>query len=433
MGKGARDSEALTSRSGLALLAHGIFFQVGSAFSAPTTVIPMFAALLTRSSVAIGVVSSILLSGELLLQLIGAHVVEGKRMKKPWLTGAMGVRALSWLALAVATYLWLPARPELLFGVLLVSVVAFSLAGSLATVAYADIVAKVFAAEERGRFFGVRFAIGGVFALLAGTQAKSVLGGTAGIAYPHNYALLFALTGLAFAIATFGLSAIDEPRGAYRQTVQSWTQYGASLLRILSGNPSFRWMVGSRLLLGGGALALPYYVLAARSTAGVSLGTIGSFVVLQVLGESIGNLTWGRIADGAGNKRAIVVIGLLTFAVPLVALWGLSRSAPGTGGASAVSIFYIVFLLVGGTVSGIDVAFNNMVLELAPADAKPTCIALKNTLMAPLIAVPIIGGFVLKYGSFHLLFGLAAIMVGLGVLASTRIEDPRGKSASCVR
>ena len=56
------------------------------------------------------------------------------------------------------------------------------------------------------------------------------------------------------------------------------------------------------------------------------------------------------------------------------------------------------------------VSYHNLILELAPSDKRATYIGLVNTIRAPFAAIsPIIGGMIIDFVSYKLLFILAAI------------------------
>ncbi len=52
---------------------------------------------------------------------------------------------------------------------------------------------------------------------------------------------------------------------------------------------------------------------------------------------------------------------------------------------SAGWAFVLVFVLMGATFTGVEMSTGNFLLEVTPSLVRPTCIALLNTLTAPLI------------------------------------------------
>ena len=89
---------------------HGIFYSFGLAFSHPETVIMSFLALLNPSEFILGIGASLIgsfgnISG-VLPQLFAANFLETKKKKKPFLVLSISLRALCWLFLAVATFIF---------------------------------------------------------------------------------------------------------------------------------------------------------------------------------------------------------------------------------------------------------------------------------------------------------------------------------------
>ena len=94
-----------------------------------------------------------------------------------------------------------------------------------------------------------------------------------------------------------------------------------------------------------------------------------------------------------------VIVSALT---PLVALSAWVVGWP---------ILVFVAGLVGATTAGRGVGFSSALLEIAPADRRPTYAATYALLGLPVAAMPLIGGIIVKWLSFEALFGLTALLL----------------------
>ena len=146
-------------------LIHGVFFQLSEAFSNINTVLPSFIATLTGSTVVIGLMVVAQEVGHVLPQMVTAYRVEDRKYEKPILMWIITMRWVSWALLAVVTALFALDKPELVLILLVGLFAAFSLAGGVGSVVYADVFAKAIPTQKRGRFIGWKQLIGYTLAI----------------------------------------------------------------------------------------------------------------------------------------------------------------------------------------------------------------------------------------------------------------------------
>lgn len=271
-------------------LIHGVFFQAAAAFGSIYTVLPSFVALLTPSTVAVGLMAAIQDAGDIVPQLFTAYLVEDKPRKKPILLGVITIRFLSWTLLAWLTFQLGASRPELVLAVLLTLFTLFSLAGGVGTVVYADVFAKAIPFNRRGRFTGWRQLLGYAAAIGAGYVVKLILDDTNGLAFPANYALIFAFSALLLGIALTGFALIKEPIYPVQRNASSLPDLLRRSIALVRANPNFRTLSGARALTMAGLALAPFYVVYARNDLGVDAGTVGVYLSVQMAGAASSNL-----------------------------------------------------------------------------------------------------------------------------------------------
>jgi MFS family permease len=327
---------------------------------------------------------------------------------------------LAWL-----TYRYGLTRPGLVLIVLVSLFGLFSMAGGMGTVVYADIFARAIPAERRGRFTGARQMFGFALAILAGWLVKLILDNETAFPFPTNYSLIFGLSAASLAIAFTGFALIREPVYPVQRKTRSLGAMLRQALGLVLTNPNFRRFLLARAILGFAIGLAPFYVVHARSTLAISAGTIGLFLSFQMAGAALSNLLWGWLADRYGNKT--VIIGTLASA-------GLASSlALVLPGWVSPLVYGLVFALVGAMLSGMRIGFNNFVLEMAAPEMRATCVALQNTLLAPLTLFPLIAGFLIEASSFWLVFSGEAMLMGVGLAVAFGLLDPRhGTAGGCV-
>lgn len=418
------DSARYYRRNFVAGLIHGIFFQMSTAFGSIHTVLPAFVTLLTPSTMAVGLMAAIEQIGEIVPQLFTAYLLEDKSRKKRYLLGVITLRWLSWGLLAWLTYRYGLTQPGLVLIVLISLFGLFSVAGGMGTVIYADIFARAIPANRRGRFTGARQIFGFALAILAGWIVKLILDNEVSFPFPTNYSLIFGLSAASLAVAWTGFALIREPVYPIRRKSKSLGALLRQSVTLIKINPNFRRFLMSRAILAVAIGLAPFYVVHARQTLEISAGAVGLFLSFQMAGAALSNLLWAFLADRYGNKY--VIIGTLTSAglAPVLALV-LPNLAPMAYG--------LVFALLGAMLSGMRLGYNNFVLEMAVPEMRATCVALQNTLLAPITLLPLVAGFLIQELSFGLIFGLEAILMGAGVFLSLQLLDPRRNMAgTCI-
>ncbi len=411
-------------RNFVAGLIHGIFFQMSTAFGSIHTVLPAFVTLLTPSTLAVGLMAAIQQLGEIIPQLFTAYLLEDKPRKKKYLLGVITLRWLSWGVLAWLTYRYGLTQPGLVLIVLVSLFGLFSVAGGMGTVIYADIFARAIPANRRGRFTGARQIFGFALAILAGWIVKLILDNQAAFPFPTNYSLIFGLSAASLAVALTGFALIREPVYPVQHKSKSLGALLRQSVTLVRINPNFRRFLTSRAILAVAIGLAPFYVVHARQTLEISAGAVGLFLSFQMGGAALSNLLWAFLADRYGNKY--VIIGTITSAglAPVLAL-----TLPGL----APMAYGLVFALLGAMLSGMRLGYNNFVLEMAAPEMRATCVALQNTLLAPITLLPLVAGFLIQELSFGLVFGIEAVLMGVGLFLSTRLLDPRQNAAgACV-
>ncbi len=167
--------------------------------------------------------------------------------------------------------------------------------------------------------------------------------------------------------------------------------------------------------MAGLALA-PFYVVYAQRNLGMDPGMIGIYLSAQMAGAAASNLLWGWLGDRYGNKPVVVGTAL---AGGLASL--LAQLTP----AGAPQLFTLVFVLLGAAMSGLRLGHPNLLLEMAPAHIRPTCVALQNTLVAPVVLLPLAVGVAVQFVSYQVLLTAGVAVMALAMLLALRLRDPR--------
>ncbi len=314
---------------------HAALLAMGMALTQPTTVIAAFVSDLTGSTVWVGGLTTLFTVAATLPQLLVARWIEPWRRKKSVLLAAIYARVLSWGLLA-----WLISsigadRPQLLAWVLVGVLGVFYFAGGMGGVPYTDIIGKVIPKERRGAFFGGKEALAAPLAVGAAFGAKHIL---ATVAYPNNYALLFALAAVALLLASFGFVVIREPDGALREKKSlRWAAFYGQMRKVAK---SLNVLILLQILTGFSMMSMPFYVVFAKRQLAAPVSALGLFLLAQVIGGVLSNLLWARLVDRLGSRKMLAVCASMSMLTPLLAIvgarWGWQGILPAVflGGAA---------------------------------------------------------------------------------------------------
>ena len=216
----------------------------------------------------------------------------------------------------------------------------------------------------------------------------------------------------AIASATFGL--IREPIEPVRKSREPIRSYLAGGFRLLKDDDDYRRLFILRYLWATAMMGTSFYVPFAISDLGMNIVYIGLFVSVSQVSSVLSNALWARIGDRKGN-RALLIYGtyflagslLIPLSTPLVldltirplAFLGIPFSI-----STQVLYFSLTFLCNGFANSGMFTGRMALVLDLAPADRRPTYTSFMNTLGVPQGLLPILGGFLAAWLSYRDMF-----------------------------
>jgi len=404
------------------IVADASSFIAGLAFASPLIVLPLFVERLTGSTVLVGVLSAIQLSGWFLPQLLTASLVEHRPRKKPFMLKVCLVGRTP-MALVPLSVLALADRPHALLAVFLSVHLLFYLSDGMTGVPWTDIGAKTIPPRMRGRFYGAMQLGGGLLSVLAGVAVNRILENPR-LPYPRDYALLFAIEFILLMVSLGFLALIREPVRPVRTDRRTIAQLLRDSPGLLRANPQFVRLVIVMALMGAGMIALPFYALYARVRLGAPEAMAGVFVSAQMAGGIASSIAWAWLSDRHGSRRVIQGTTLCNLAAPLFA-W-LAPLALARCGVTAVAYGYaFTFLILGAAMNGAWIGSTNFMLEIVGEKERPTYIGLLNTMSAPLILLPILGGWVVRVTSYQAVLVVAAISGALAVAACAWLREPR--------
>jgi hypothetical protein len=272
--------------------------------------------------------------------------------------------------------------------------------------------------KQRSRLFGLGQVISGIAGIGVGALVKLILGSPR-LSFPANYALIFALTGLAFLPAFPAIFSLREPAPEDGEPRTSPPGRG-DWLKPLVSHAALRRLVICRTLVGMIELCTSFYVGHARDVLHLPTSIIGDFVIAQTLAQIGASLTLSLVGERWDPRLATRIGAAVAVTGPLFAL-----ATDLAGGGWLVRGYPFVYVALGVVNSTWMLGFYNYLLEIAPKGMGSVYIGLSNTFVAIITLAPIAGGWLLETTSYPTLFAATAAVVGVGFLLTLGLKAPQ--------
>jgi MFS family permease len=389
-------------------------FWGGSSFIAVRTILPLFASHFTDNELLIGLIPAIASGGWLIPQIFTANWVRRLPRKKvlPVNVGIFSER-LPILLMALAAWLVPASNPTLSLALLFLFIAWHTFGAGLIAVAWQDMIAKIFPLEKRGRFMGLSSFSGTVFGIFGASISSWLLNN---YEFPKGYAISFTLGGVLIFASWFFLALTREPALVREEQPVSQREYWKSLPGILRSNRNFTRYLLSQAIWALSMMASGFVAIYAVQRWSLPDSYAGYFTAALLVGQSVGNLVFGYMADRAGHKIVLelsALFGALGYGLAVVApspIW-----------------FFFIFALTGSTSGGLMVSGIAIAFEFCEPEERPTYIGLNNTIYGiTAVVAPLIGGWLAVIAGYQVLF-MVSFLTGIAAAAIIRwyVKEPR--------
>lgn len=403
-------------------LLNGVAVQLGMNVTAPAMVLTIFLRELGASNALVGALPSLRFAGWYLPQLLVAGWIESRPRKIPSALAMEAIRSGTYAVLAFLTGLWAASRSGWLIGAFLALFTLTRFAAGTGAVIRLDLIGRLVASRRWTGFFAYRNLGGGVMGFLAGLLVRFVLDEQYGLPFPANYSLLFFLSALAFGAGLACFSQLREPEGKRTGPSVSLGEQIRRAPTFLRENPPFRRYVLLRACLRLGSIATPFYSIYATEVLGAPTAMVGFYISFATFARILSNLVWSRM--GRGNVFLMRTGTWFTLMVPLLALATplLSRGLDLSAALSAY-LFGLLFICQGFGNSGASVGLQAFLLDMAPPAERPSYIGSVNTMLGIVSFIPIIGGTLIDFLGYEVVFAMALAFILAALLVSQELSD----------
>lgn len=345
----------------------------------------------------------------LLPQLIVARYIREVPVRKWFWVGGSVVQGLSLTAMAFSAWY---SRGMTAGALIVISLVIFSLARGVCSVASKDVVGKTISKERRGSVSGYAASLAGGVAVGLGLWLTQ---GDVQHSVEWLAALLLVGCGL-WVVAALVYANLAETPGATEGGGNALSEALQSL-RLAWREPGLRHFLITRSLLLASPLAAPLIVgLAQKQAHGV--GLLGGLLATSGAASAISGAVWGRLSDRSSRlvmAFAGALAALACVVVPLLTIWGKEISP---------YVYVAAFFALAVAHAGIRLGRKTYLVDMAGSDNRATYVAVSNTLIGlMLLATGAVVGVITSLAGSAWAVGVLALIAVAASLSAWRLKE----------
>lgn len=389
---------------------HGFFLAIGTTIAEPSTILPLIVNYFGGSSMLVGLFASLLRGGAVVVQLFAAFHAQSYKLMMPYLRRIFFVRFLSWFLIGIAIIFFGENYPNITLFSIGLGLFIFSFSAGFAAIYFREIMAKIFTHKFRGKTMAYRQFFSAVGGLLSGALAAWIL---ESFEAPQSYGYLFVISSFIMAFGYISFSLVEEPiKEEVSKRESSFGKFLKNSYAILRADKNFQIQVSTFLLAYGYLIALPFIILDAQQKIDLDGVAIGWLITTQMVGAMLSNFLWGALS-GRGKNILTAKVAILSQIIAIILAFS----------ASSLYEYMLIFFLVGASMDGNRIASSNLILKLAPADKRPVYIAIQMNIVSLGMFFSILGGVVLHFFSYTVLYSLSIAVLFLALLLSLKLQE----------
>ena len=383
----------------------GFFLAVAISIADTSSVLPLIVDYFGGGKILVGVLSSLMKGGAIIMQLQTAFRAQERSMVLKSLRKVFVFRFFAWFFTGLSILIFAERSNLVILGLISVFLFLFSFSAGVGVIYYQELLGKSFTKEYRGKAISYKQIAAGIAGIISGGISAFIL---EKFSKPESFSYLFMVSGIIMAVG-FGVfwNFKEDPK---IQTVKREQNFGLFLknsVKLFKKDKSLRLQIFSRFISYSLFLILPFIILKIKDDFGVTGKFIGLIISVQMAGAVASNFVWGRLSEKNKNKYIIIFSFILALAAVIISYF-----------AGVLFCYYIVYFLTGAAIDGFRLAFSNLILIIAPAEKRPMYIAVQNNLSSIGLFFPILGGFLFKTFNYDVLSGFTVVLLLSGLIIS---------------
>ncbi len=394
-----------------------ILFSLAMSFMDTSTVLPEFVGQATNSALLVGLSGVMFTLFWRVPQLALAPAVNRAPRKLPWMFwGSVPGRLIFFVVAAVVAGVGMRS-PGLMLLVFFGGYGLFALGDGVATLAWVELIGNAVSDRTRGILFGASQVITGIAILGIQGLLRELLG-PLGPGYPVNFAVVFAIAGILFALTLpFVANLYERPTKTPPRAIEL-SEYLPYLRKILREDKPFRFFLVMRFFLESAYyVVVPFYIGYEIKVLGVPAAqAVSDSLIAVTLGSIGGSIVTGWLGSRYSSRSVIWVQAVAVLIGPALAL-----ASPSLGR----EVLLVSFVTIGLAGASATPGLLGWMIAYPPPGDRPIYNGIANTLGIGALIMPVVGGLVLQAVSYTALFSLAMVMALISVVTASRLVAPR--------
>ena len=391
------------------IIFHGCCYFSAIATVEASTVLPLIVHHFTNSNAVIGIFTSLLRGGAVIMLLYAAFHAQSYKKVMPYLFRISFLRTTAMATIGFVLLFFGPHYKILTLWLFGIALFLFSFISGFGTVYFNELVGKIFTNSYRGVTMAYRQLFGSLGGIITGGLAAWYL--KHGIP-PQSFAFLFFAATAVLGTGYFALNSVEEfEKTNISKREQHFGAFFINAKQLLKTDKNLRLQIVSGLLSYSYMLALPFIVINAKSTMNLS-GLVFSSTVPIMIGGMFSNLVWSHFSAKNKNKEILII----AFLAMLISL-SLALFRPG------VIILVIVFFIAGCSIDGFKLGLNNLILITSTESKRPVYVALQTNIVSLGLFFSIPGGILFDLLGFKAIMLLAMGLLLLGLWKGLKIKE----------
>ena len=394
----------------LKIILHGFFYSGGIGIAEPSTVLPVIVNYFSNSSALIGLFSSLLRGGSVIMQLYAAFYAQTYHKVLRPLKLIFIFRFITWFSIGLSIYFFGENYHTLTLWLFGLGLFSFSFSAGFGTVYFSELVGKSFTNKYRGKTIAIRQFFSGVSAIASGSISGWFL---SNFDEPYSFAYLFLTSSVFMSLGYLSVSLMTEfPKTEVSKKEKSFSKFLNNAISLLKADKLLQNQIITRLLSYSFLLIFPFIGIRAISTLNIGKGYAALFAFLLLSGSTISNIFWGRLSSKNKNK----LIANVSFVIMITAITTAIF-------ANNIYIYSTIFVLAGAASDGFKLSFSNLIFIVSPDDKRPVYIAIQNNITSLGMFFSIPGGILLSLVGYNILFISVIIFLSIGLFFSFKLKD----------
>jgi MFS family permease len=380
------------------------------ALAEQSVVLPVIVKHFSDSNTIVGIFASLLRGGAIIMQLYAAFNVRNEGLVLPRMLNVFKVRFISWFSIGIVMLLFGVSHPVQTLFLFSVGLFTFSFAAGFGAIYYQELMGKLFTPQYRGKLVADQQIFAGLLSIISVIGVSGYILET--FEAPYSFAYIFLISSLVMGIGFLYFAPMKEMQKTNTDKSQkSFTSFIVSALKFVKTDKQLRIQIIGRFLSYAFMLMLPFIILQAKDKYHLSGSEIAILAAIQMLGAMVGNYFWGKLSF-RGNDKAIALISFFINILGFTVLLFYQE----------MPAFYGIFFIMGASIDGSRLAFNNSLLSLAPEEHRPAYVAINNNITALGLFLSIPGGIILDKFGFTVLNIIAILLLIAGFFVSLKLK-----------